>query len=238
MSATHFVVERLGWRRTCFHRDRGDAWVGYVLLPGAERRLRSFDDRDEAQRFCHEQEQALRARANPFVCGGPALHYQSSFDEGRLHDWLLDGGIDPPGKLKSGKRAWGAWWAGHALLTPEQREHVWKALDKVSFHRVVERPARPRAYVLLAREWAYDDEVNYTREDGVSPVEAYSTWEKAEKARARLEAQGGGGFGGYEKTGLVWERAAPFEELPGHGDLFAEPEEVQFYEIVEVDLEG
>ena len=45
-----------------------------------------------------EQEAALRARANPFTCGGPALHYQSSLDEDRLNDWLIDHGLTPPGR--------------------------------------------------------------------------------------------------------------------------------------------
>src|SRR4051794_14401498 len=91
-----YCVERLAWRAVRHLDESYEAeWEGFVQLPGA-RRLRSFATAEEADAFCKEQEQATRSKVNPFACGGPALHYQSRFDDGRLRDWLLDAGLEPP----------------------------------------------------------------------------------------------------------------------------------------------
>jgi hypothetical protein len=238
------VVERLNWqktRRLDWNRPWDDRveWEGYVLLPGATR-LRSFADAEEAGRFCAACEEEVRARANPFACGGPALHYQSSFDEGRL----LDGGLDPPRPGKGGTRDWRKWWARCAgQLTPGQRAHCWQALDKVRFHQVVERPARPTVFVVTRRDWHYNDEWYFVSSEMTQPVEAFSTWEKAERERARREAETVRGFTqedfsqGHEVTALVWARAEPFAPV-ADGDIFARPGEPLFFEVVEVELAG
>jgi hypothetical protein len=238
-----YVVERLNWRKARHYAEHSrPEWDGYVQLPGGTR-LRSFPDVESARRFCAEREQEVRARANPFACGGPALHYQTCFDAARLHDWLLDAGIEPPAAGPDDSRDWRHWWERVAAsLSPEQRAHCWAALDKVRFHRVLEQPSRPTVFVVVRRDWEYNDEWNYTPSDGTSPIEAYSTWEKAQKARARRErAVRGGhgeGFSGvYETTDLLWEWAEPFTPVP-EGNTFARPGEDLFFEVVEVELEG
>jgi hypothetical protein len=238
-----YVVERLEWRGTCRGGSWEPEWEGWVQLPGAKR-LRSFATLEEADRFCAECEETVRARANPFACGGPALHYQSSFDADRLHDWLVDADITPPRRKKDGSRDWRGWWEKSAgQLTQEQRNHIWKALDKVRFHRVVERPRRATVYLVVRREWQYNDEWYYVVAEGGQALEAYSTWEKAEQARARREEESIGEYGQnesyyaqHEVTELAWARAEPFMPLPRE-DIFAQPGEPLFFDVLEVEME-
>src|SRR5258708_1915527 len=94
------VVQRLNWARC----------AELVLrLPGSTR-LRSFARAADAERHRKQDEEKARAVVNPFRCGGTALHYQTSLDEGRLCDWLLDAGIDPPPPVAQGERGWADWW--------------------------------------------------------------------------------------------------------------------------------
>jgi hypothetical protein len=233
------VVERLNWRATRHHFKWNTEWEGVVQLPGATR-LESHADPADAQRACRAAEEEVRGRVNPFACGGPALHYQTSLDEGRLHDWLLDHGVEPPAPDEEGNRPWRAWWdAESPSLSPEQRSRVWEALDKVRFHRVVERPARPTAFVVVRRDWDYKEWMFPLSELG-KPVEAYSTREKAERARARREAKAVRGwgedeYGQYEVTALRGAKSDPFR-LPERGEEFAEPGEPLFFEVVEVEV--
>jgi hypothetical protein len=247
-----YVVERLNWqflqRGDQAHGEQSSVWEGYLRLPGSTR-LRSFADYEEARRFLAEREEEVRARANPFACGGPALHYQTSLDEGRLHDWLLDAGVEPPAPRPDGKRDWRTWWDGVApALSPEQRARCWQAFDRVRFHDLVERPARPTAFIVVERHWQYNDNWYECGPEGGTPVRAYTTWEQAEKARARQEADSQRttswyGYAGREITARVSREIPPFQPLPERSDgstgyVFAEEGEDAFFEIIEVELEG
>jgi hypothetical protein len=145
--AVLFVVQRLNWQRYD---------TGLARLPGSTR-LRSFKRRANAERDRDQRERAARACVNPFTCGGPALHYQTSLDAGRLHDWLLDAGIEPPA-ANGGKVDWAGWWQRtHEQLTEAQHDRVWEALDRVRFFEVVERPGRPLGYAVVRINWNYND---------------------------------------------------------------------------------
>lgn len=138
-----YTLERRAWRAA------GGRWL---CLPGADR-LATFPDRDSAEAASREAEWAVRRRANPFLCGGPLLHYQTTFDAARLFDWCLDAGLDPPG-VTPDSEAWAAWWtAEHRHLTDRQRAAVWDALDRVRFFRVAEAvPGRPGHLVALPHQ--------------------------------------------------------------------------------------
>jgi hypothetical protein len=235
-----YVVERRHWH----FLNRGEfavgqslsVWQGYVSGPGSTR-LRSFPDYEEARRFWTECEKEVRARANPFACGGPALHYQTSFDEGRLHDWLLDGRVEPPPADKDGCRDWRSWWDGVAPgLSAEQRAHCWEAFDRVRFHDLVERPGRPVVYVVVERYWQYNDNWYECCPEGGTPLQAYTTWEKAEEVRARSEASRER-HGLREITARIRCQTPPFQPLP-EGDVFDDQGENLFFEVIEVELEG
>src|SRR5437879_7691714 len=112
------VLQRLSWSRC-------DRLV--LRLPGSTR-LRSFARAADAERHRKQAEEKARAAVNPFLCGGTELHDQTSLDEGRLCDWLLDAGIEPPEPGKDGARAWADWWEkAHPSLSPLQRDKVWEA---------------------------------------------------------------------------------------------------------------
>jgi hypothetical protein len=233
-----YSVERLPWRAVRYLDESYETeWEGFVLLPGG-RRLRSFATTEEADTFCKEQEQATRARVNPFACGGPALHYQSHLDDDRLRDWLLDAGLEPPA---AGSIDWRAWYDESApRMSQAQRDALWQALDKVRFYRVSERPASKTAYVVTRREWDYNDNWFYATSADGKAVEAYSTYEKAEAARQRWERNERGSWGEtLEVNNLLWARLEPGDTLLPRrgGDVFAEDgDDRLFFEVVEVEL--
>jgi hypothetical protein len=163
---TQYAVHRLTWRK-----------VGpvYVRLPGSTR-VASFADSDIADAECRRLEAVIRAAINPFACG-QALHERTSFDEGRLRDWMLDAGLTPP---EDG--GWLTWWQSHQEgMTALQRDKVWEACDRVRFHEVVECPARRVAYVVVGINWHYSDQDFYAGAEGGRAMRAFSTREKAEE---------------------------------------------------------
>src|SRR5262245_60248717 len=134
----HFVIERLNWRPyeepgyqpSARARRKNGAMA---RLPGSER-VAGFDDIDEAEADCRRREEEGRQGVNPFACGGP-LCYQSSLDEGRLRDWVIDAGLTPPPAGEKG--GWRRWWDEHQEgMTDLQKSRVWEALDKVRFFKV------------------------------------------------------------------------------------------------------
>src|SRR5262245_45749813 len=101
--ATHFVVERLNWRR-----QRDDRYYRY---PG-QVRVASFDSADEADAYRRQHEAKARAAVNPFAGGLASPTEQTSLPEEVFCDWLTDHGVEPPKKVKkTGKRNWAAWWS-------------------------------------------------------------------------------------------------------------------------------
>jgi hypothetical protein len=235
---TVFVVERLNWR--CY----GD---GCARLPGTTR-LQSFPTYGEAEADRRRREAAAREQINPFLCGGPALHYQTSLDEGRLHDWLIDAGLTPP-KLRKGRPVnWAGWWRhAHSELTALQREKVWEALDKIHFFEAVERPQRPVVYVVVQINWRYNDEWFIAEPEGGLGDTAFRDRQAAldhcddcnDVARSAWE-----GSDADLEFDLSSRRAsegdplttAPPTHQQRHADLVG-LEEAKFYEVVEAELE-
>jgi hypothetical protein len=62
----------------------------------------------------------------------------SGFDEGRLRDWLIDHGLEPPaGKFDAEK--WRSWYdQQHQALDEFQRRAIRQGLDRVVFFQVSE----------------------------------------------------------------------------------------------------
>jgi len=99
--------------------------------------VKAFADLSRADAFCRERERERRERVNPFE-HGRKLSDLTHFDAGRLCDWLLDAGLDPPGP-KVRIVGWRKWWADTRRgLSDYQRAKVWEALDRVRFFEVVE----------------------------------------------------------------------------------------------------
>ena len=234
-SVRHVLIRR-NWRRTP---------SGWMRLPG-EVRLGSFDDADEADAERRRREREARRRVNPFRCGGDAAHYWTQLDEPRLRDWMLDHGLTPP----EGD-GWSAWYERENGGWDEgQREAVWEALSEVRFFAVLERPARPAAYVLVRTSWWYDD-LNYLAScEGGEAVTAFRSRRRADEERARLNTKAvedelanfyeprprPDAPGRYETWERVRANQDPFDaEWAAEGEVFPPLDQVPFYEVVEID---
>lgn len=140
MSNPRFVVRRLGWHQA----PHGDKYTR--RLPTA-RPVACFNHFDDAEYDRRRREYDARSGENPFRHGGATLYFQSSLDNERLHDWMLDGGIDPPAELLNKPawqvqhRNWMEWWAAFAhTWNDDQLVHAWQGLDKARFFDVIEEP--------------------------------------------------------------------------------------------------
>jgi hypothetical protein len=132
-----FTLERLNWR---------PAGAGWVRRPGSVP-VQTFADRPAAEAARRDAEWDLRRRVNPFRCGGPVVSYQTRFGPERLHDWLLDAGLDAP--TGATVAPWADWWDQHQPhFSDHQRAVAWEALDQVRFFRVVERPGPGTVFVI------------------------------------------------------------------------------------------
>jgi hypothetical protein len=156
------------------------------VLSGA-REAASFEDKDEARRWCAELEREARRLVNPFLVR-TGLAGMTSLEPGVFCDWLLDAGIEPP------PEPYGADWPGwydrcQAGWDEAKRERFWKALDLLRFYRVVERVSR-RCYVVLEVGWLWYDEPPYdTAPECRRAVEAFSSRTAAERRRCELDRQ-------------------------------------------------
>ncbi len=154
-------------------------------LPGSFP-VASFADGAEAKACQRERERAARRGVNPFSFGGPALFHKASLDAGRLHDWLLDQGIQHP----PGEEDWRLWcYNKFPNLDAAQQEAMWGALDKVRFFEVREVPARS-AFLVMEFCWKVGvqtgDGMPCDPEGGLVR-EIHRTAEAARAALARLE---------------------------------------------------
>jgi len=146
MSRSAFILERLNWR---------PATHGWLLLPGTDR-VHSFSDRAEAEMTAREREWEIRRRINPFRCGGPFLHYQTSLDAARLHDWFLDAGLESPGVVPESE-AWAELWdREHRTMSDSQRAAAWEAPDRVRFFRVTEGHEARRMFLVAESRFEQD----------------------------------------------------------------------------------
>jgi hypothetical protein len=232
-----YVVQRLNWRRIA---------GGYRRIPGSTR-LHSHPDFESAEHHRRALERQAREKVNPFACGGAALHHQTSLDEGRLHDWLLDAGVDPP--PGGDARDWKGWWEREQTRwTEAQRDAVWSVLDRVKFYEVVECPNRPTVFVVVETHWGYDDSGFVPDHEGGEAVLAFTTRERAEACRAererrrREEWDRDRSWAGLDLSDRLVLRRDPFDPPPadcrGYRALETYPaDEVLFYEVVEVELD-
>jgi hypothetical protein len=238
---TVFVLERVNWR---WHDS------GLARVPGTTR-LQSFDDRDQAEEARIQKEKAARAQVNPFACGGPALHYQTSFDDGRLCDWALDLGLTPPKGTKRKPIDWAAWWKKSSKsMSDYQRDRMWEACDRLRFYQVVEREARPVVYVVVRINWRYNDQWFVAEAEGGEVNEAFRDRERAEAFAgdcndiARDAWEDSAEEEGVEDTrefdmefrNRALDECEPPKPRTLGGNLLT-LEEARFYEVVEVELE-
>ena len=156
------------------------------------------------------------------------------------------------------------WWEKQSpRWTADQRAAAWEPLDRVRFFRVSERPRRPVAYAVVQVVWGYNDEWFYPGAEGGQVQTLYRTRARAEAEVARRNTeereQWAGTIGnvGYEPAGAnqfeLEGRLLPGQDPFGpdpkpaladqedeEGDeifTFA-PDEVPFFEVIEVELEG
>ena len=239
MSAEHPALRHVVQRRNWVRQASGDHDVAQLVrLPGSVQ-LSSFDSEADALAEMARLEEQARRAVNPFACDGPGLHYQTSLDAGRLHDWLLDGGIDPPRLGES----WVGWWQRvKDGLDPIQWHHLWKALDRVVFHEVVARPRRPVVHVVAEIGWIYNDMTYDPRPDGSVPRKAYRSRQKAEAERLRREREAREEYFDVKRLELQerLRRANPFTveaaEVPDLENL--DEAYPLTFEVIEVELDG
>ena len=238
MSDTHFVLERLNWRRVgpAHHR-----------LPGATR-IAAFDTADEAEAFRADEEERARATVNPFAGGATVPAEQTGWPAEVVLDWLADHGIDPP-PVVNGSHDWAGWWdREHPTWTVDQRRVAWVPLDKVRFFRMREAPRRPVAYAVVRVEWAWDDSWYQASPEGGTVQTLYRRRERAEAEAARLTADARRAMPPDGDVTLDLDQRPdpgldPFDPprtvaLAEYGGRLTTPSEAEFFEVVAVELEG
>ena len=239
IGAPLYVVQRRNWAR-----QRSDGIVRLIRLPGSVR-LASFDSEADALAECARLEEQARRAVNPFCCDGAGLHYQSHLDDGRLRDFLLDAGIDPPPPGET----WIDWWQRiKDSLDAFQWHHAWKALDRLVFHEVTARPRKPVVYVVAEIDWTYNDYSYDPRPEGAVPRKAFRSRQNAEAERRRREVEARDDYDEPERLELEERlaRAQPFAagpvELPEMG-YSEEGEDLPsldyplMFEVIEVELD-
>jgi hypothetical protein len=229
-----YTLERFPWRPV-----RG----GWLAPPGADP-LRTFTDRPVAEAQARDREWAVRRRVNPFLCAGPYLHYQTSFDAARLYDWFLDLGLDPPGPTTDSADWAAAWERSLPHMTDAQRAAAWEALDQVRFFRVTEHPPG-RPMHLVAEAHLEEDPVTFPRSGpryvGGTPYMLVRRRETADALCHQLYVDRLAKEGEY--TGQLidpgsWEGPDPdpFDEPAGPEFAFDRPVPLQFAEHRPLDL--
>ena len=125
-----FLVEQAKWVADPFRRGK------YLRLPGAAP-VRAFLHHDKAEAKCRALDEKAWAGINPFHYGDKLADW-TSLDAGRLRDWMLDLGLEPP-KGKFDVNRWRAWY-DEVLpgLDAAQLAKVREALDRLRFYRVSE----------------------------------------------------------------------------------------------------
>lgn len=149
MSSPHrFVVRRQVWTPP-------DAAGIRRLLPEKWERVAECRTADDAYAKCAALTADARRTLNPFHLGGPALFYQTSLPAFALHDFLLDADVTPPANSLSSSPTYPFWWVkNNRTFTPEQRDRVWAACDKLILFDVIEEDDREAAHVVVEYELA------------------------------------------------------------------------------------
>ena len=180
MSDSQFTVRRLGWHQSPY----GDNYTR--RLPTAEP-VAHHDTFDEAEYDRRSRENEARSGENPFRFGGETLYFQTSLDGPRLHDWLLDAGIDPP-IYQLRHQDWREWWNAFAhTWTEGELAHAWHGLDKVRFFDLVEEGPTETFRVVVEVQFANGNRafLDADREGG-TPVGVYRNARTASAACERL----------------------------------------------------
>ncbi len=100
--------------------------------------VQEFLDREGAEACCAELEREIRAEANPFQYG-ESLAELTPLDAGRLHDWILDAGLEPLDTDETEMNCWQIWWEDQVpSMTELQRAKMWEALSWLRFFSVIE----------------------------------------------------------------------------------------------------
>lgn len=238
--ATHFVVERLNWRRS--GRDGT-----FFRLPGFTR-IQSFDTQEAAEAFRYAEELKARAVVNPFLGTLAPPTDQTDLPEYALADWYTDHGFDPPKPDKNDRRAWAKWWAKESKRwKPDRAAVAWEPLHKVRFYRISERPKVPVGYALVRVNWNYTDEWQQADSEGGTVMTVYRSREKAQQEcadRSRQAHRDWDANEAFELMDRVPPGRSPFDppqepnNPPQWGDVLFTRDEVPFWELVEVELEG
>ena len=192
MNSSRYSVRRLVW----YQPPHGDPYTRRVpaVVPVA-----SFDTFDDAEAHRRALEADAREGENPFRFGGCSVFFQSSLDGPRLHDWLMDAGIDPPvAQLRHGD--WRVWWYAFAhTWSAEQLAHTWAAFDKVRFFDVVEE-GPVAAHVVTEIVWGrLERDWNGTTagSEGGRLVGVYRRERAAEVERLRRNRERSDGYGQF-----------------------------------------
>jgi hypothetical protein len=128
-----FLVEKIPWFANPFRRGEYCRVMGIVPL-------KAYTDEGKAEADCRKRDLKVWAKINPFLYGSK-LDELTSFDGGRLRDWFLDAGLEPPpGRFSLDK--WRSWYDTILpKLTELQRLKVRDAFDNLLFFRVSELTA-------------------------------------------------------------------------------------------------
>jgi hypothetical protein len=208
MNDSRYTVRRFEW----FQQSYGDPYLR--RLPNAWP-VATFDTFDEAETHRRGREADVRAENNPFSFGGGSFFYQTSFDGPRLHDWLLDGGIEPPATQHT-HRDWRWWWDAFAhTWNTEELAHAWSAFDKVRFYEVVEE--KPGViHIVLKIVWGRaDNGIVFTAgTEGGNFEGAYRSERRAEAERLRRNNARAQGYGQYR-----YDRRRGYDPEPGRSWL-------------------
>lgn len=219
MNTPRYTVRRIGW----FQPPHGDPYTRRV--PGAAP-VASFDTFDGAEMHRRELEADERAGENPFRFGGASVFFQSSLDGPRLHDWLMDEGIEPPASALR-HADWRLWWDAFAhTWSSGQLAHAWAGLDKVRFYEVVENESDP-AHVVVEIVWGRFDRDGGARSAGTEGgrlARVFRRGAAAEADRARRNAAPAQGHAAYR-----YDHRAGYEA----GRVFRAPQ-ATFFEVAAV----
>jgi hypothetical protein len=103
--------------------------------------IKAYIDRTKSEEACRALDDEHFAKVNPFDHGSRVKDW-SSFDEGRLRDFLLDHGLEPPEVKKFNANTWRRWYDSiQGSLDAVQRRAIREAMDRVIFYQVSELTA-------------------------------------------------------------------------------------------------
>jgi hypothetical protein len=143
------------------HRTGSQSWRSilgpFVHAPGKLRTVGDYSTLAEAEDACRIREAHTRLSANAFQYGGPALFFQSSLSPAQFRNQLSCVGLTPPKTENSAALA--DWWKHrHDDWSPQQREAIWEACDKIEFFTVSSSNPASRVYVVVEATWSWDDD--------------------------------------------------------------------------------